>query len=115
MSDESKPGASERPSANWETENAYWQREHSKQAYADKSLSYEDYAPAYRFAVEAVEKYPDKDFDEVEEELARNYHRAEPGFPAPWDTVRPAVRAAWDRVAGVVAPRDFDRGIRGSI
>jgi hypothetical protein len=115
MPDEKKPGQSGQPSVDWKTEDTYWRNQHTNQPYADKARSYEDYAPAYRIAVEAVEKHPDKSFDEIEEELATNYHRAEPGSALPWDTARPAVRAAWDRLAGVLGPRDFDRGIRGNL
>jgi hypothetical protein len=115
MPEEKTPGQSGQPSVDWKTEDDYWRKQHPNQPYADKNRSYEDYAPAYRFAVEAVGKYPDKSFDDVEDELALNYHRAEPGFPLPWDTVHPAVRAAWDRLGGVLSPRDSDRGIRGSI
>jgi hypothetical protein len=115
MPDQNKPGSSGPPSADWKAEDAYWRKEHPNQPYADKNRSYEDYAPAYRIGVEAAEKHSDKSFDEVEEELATNYHRAEAGSPLPWDTVRPAVRAAWDKIGGVVSPRDSDRGIRGSI
>ena len=99
----------------WNQEDAYWREQHQKQSYADKSCSYEDYAPAYRVGVEGAGKYGDKSYDEVEESLATDYEHAEPGSSLPWDTVRPAVRAAWDRLSGVTTPRDSDRGIRGSI
>jgi hypothetical protein len=33
----------------------------------------------------------------------------------PWDTVRPAVKSVWEKMSGVIAPRDPDRGVRGSI
>ena len=101
--------------ADWKSEDAYWREQHRNQPYADKARSYEDYAPAYRVGVEGVGKYGDKTYDEVEESLATDYEHAEPGSPLPWDTVRPAARAAWDRLAGVISPRDSDRGIRGSI
>jgi hypothetical protein len=101
--------------ADWKNEEAYWREQHSKQSYADKQRSYDDYATAYRVAVEGVGKYRGKDYDEVEHSLATDYQHAQAGSPLPWDTVRPAARAAWDRLSGVISPRDSDRGIRGSI
>jgi hypothetical protein len=99
-------------SLDWTVEEAYWREHHSKQAYADKDRSYEDYAAAYRVGAEGAEKYRGRDYDEVEHSLATDYQHAEAGSAIPWDTVRPAVRAAWDRLSGVIGPRDSDRGTR---
>jgi hypothetical protein len=51
----------------------------------------------------------------VEESVAADYEQAKPASALPWDTVRPAASAVWDRMAGIISPRDPDRGIRGSI
>src|SRR5213080_4666068 len=75
-----------------EKEAAYWREQHAKQPYA-KNYSY----------------------DEVEESVAADYEEAKPGSALPWDTVRPAASAVFDRLGGVIGPRDSDRGIRGSI
>ena len=99
----------------WNTEEAHWRKQHGNQPYADKDRPYDDYAAAYRVGVEGAVKYSGKRFDEVEQSLAADYEQSEPGSAIPWDTVRPAVKAAWDRLGGVIAPRDSDRGIRGSI
>ena len=105
----------ERKAPDWNSEEAYWRKQHQNQPYADKNRSYDDYAPAYRVGVEGAAKYSDKDYDEVEDSLASDYQQAEPGSALPWDTVRPAVKAAWDRLGGVITPRDPDRGMRDSI
>jgi hypothetical protein len=100
--------------ADWLSEEAYWRQQHTRQPYAE-SRPYEDYAPAYRVGFEGAAKHAGKEYDEVEESLATDYEHAKAGSALPWDTVRPAARAAWDRLAGVISPRDSDRGIRGSI
>jgi hypothetical protein len=121
MSDQIQPtedkgrGGAGRTAPDWKTEEAYWREQHSKQPYADKNRAYEDYAAAYRVAVEGAGKHAGKEYDEVEHSLATEYERAQAGSAIPWDTVRPAARAAWDRLSGVISPRDSDRGIRGSI
>ena len=93
-------------------ENAYWREHHANQPHADKTLSYEQYAPAYRVGYEGAVKHAGKEFEEIEDDLALDYERARPDSALPWDSARPAVKAAWDRLAGVIAPRDPDRGTR---
>jgi hypothetical protein len=96
-------------------EEAYWREAHGKQPYADKNLTYEHYAPAYRTGYEAAGKYPGKKFEEIESDVALNYEKGRPDDALPWDHVRPAVKAAWDRIGGVIGPRDPDRGMRSGI
>ena len=97
-----------------EKEAAYWREQHAKQSYA-KNYSYEEFEHAYRTGYDTFFKYPGKTFDEVEESVAADYEEAKPGSALPWDTVRPAASAVFDRLGGVIGPRDSDRGIRGSI
>jgi hypothetical protein len=97
-----------------ENEAAYWRQQHSKQPYA-KNSSYGEYEHAYRTGYTSFQKYPGRKFDEVEESVANDYETGKPDSALPWDTVRPAVSSVWDRMSGVVGPRDFDRGIRDSI
>ena len=111
----SREGGSKGSPVDWTQEEAYWRKQHSNQPYADKNRSYEDYAAAYRLGVEGALKHAGRDYDEVEESLAADWKRAQTGSAIPWDTVRPAVRAAWDRLGGVISLRDQDRGMRGSI
>jgi hypothetical protein len=95
-------------------EAAYWRGQHSKQPYA-KNYSYDQFEHAYRTGYDTFLKYPGKSFDEVEESVAADYDNAKPGSALPWDTVRPAVSSVWDRMAGIIGPRDPDRGMRGSV
>jgi hypothetical protein len=96
-------------------EEAYWREHHPEQPYADQNRPYEHYALAYRTGAEAALKHTDKTFEEVEDDVALGYERARPGEVVPWDHARPAVKAAWDRLAGVLGPRDVDRGIRSEL
>jgi len=93
----------------------YWREHHQAQEWADEDSSYEQYAPAYRTGYEGVTKYAGRPYHEIEADLARDYEKNDANPAIPWDRARPAVRAAWDRVSGVVAPRDADRGLRGGI
>ena len=100
--------------ADRQKEAAYWREQHSKQPYA-KNSSYDQYEHAYRTGYTSFQKFRGKKFDEVEESVANDYETGKPDSALPWDTVRPAVSSVWDKMSGVVGPRDFDRGIRGSI
>src|SRR5881392_1506068 len=97
-----------------EREAAYWREQHAKQPYA-KNYAYEEFEHAYRTGYDTFFRYPGKTFDEVEESVAADYEQAKPASALPWDTVRPAASAVFDRLGGVIGPRDSDRGIRGSI
>jgi hypothetical protein len=92
-------------------EAAYWREQHSKQSYA-KNYSYEQFEHAYRTAYNSFFKYPGKKFEEVEDPIALDYEKSKPGSALPWDTVRPAVNAVWERMTGVISPRDPGRGVR---
>ena len=96
------------------TEAAYWRQQHSKQPYA-KKYSYAQFEHAYRTGYDSFLKNPDRKFGEVEDSVAVEYEQGKPDAALPWDTVRPAVSSVWERMSGVIGPRDPDRGIRGSI
>jgi hypothetical protein len=93
-------------------EEAYWREHHAEQPYADKNVSYERYAPAYRVGIEAADRYPGKNFEEIEDDVVLDYERAKPEDPLPWDHARHAVHAAWAKLSNEVSPRDPGRGIR---
>ena len=96
-------------------EEEYWRENHGAQSWADEQSSFEHYAPAYRTGYEGALKYEGKEYDQVEADLARDYENHDANAVVPWERARPAVRAAWDRMAGVVGPRDTDRGLRGGL
>lgn len=96
-------------------EEQYWRENHAEQSYAAEGYDYSHYAPAYRVGYEALGKYPDKSFDEIEDDVALDYQKHEPGSALPWDEARHASRAAWTKVSGVTTPRDVTRGTRDSI
>ncbi len=96
-------------------EEAYWRENHAAQPWAEKSLNFEHYALAYRTGFEGAQKYAGKQYQEIEADLARDYEKNDANPAMPWDRARPAVKAAWDRLGGVQAPRDTDRGLRGGL
>ncbi len=96
-------------------EDAYWRENHGRQEWASANTSYDDYASAYRTGYEGVGKYGGRQYDEIEGDLARDYEKNDANPAIPWDRARPAVKAAWHRVAGTTGPRDTDRGMRAGV
>jgi len=96
-------------------EDAYWRDNHGSQEWAGEEADYDQYAPAYRTGYEGVTKYAGRDYNDIEGDLARDYDKNDANPAIPWDRARPAVKAAWHRVAGTTGPRDNDRGTRGNI
>lgn len=92
-------------------EAAYWREQHSNQPYAN-SGSYEQFEHAYKTGYNSFLKHRDKNLPDVEEVVALDYERAKPDQALPWDTVRPAVNAVWERMTGVISPRDPGHGVR---
>jgi uncharacterized protein YcfJ len=78
-------------------EDTYWRENHRNEPYYTEGRNYDDfYAPAYRAGYEGRVKYDGRTFDEVESDLQADYRRY--SDMDSWDEVRPASRAAWDRV-----------------
>lgn len=97
-----------------EAEERYWREHHQGQPHAKQGSTFEHFAPAYRVGAEAAQKYPGKEFQDIEDDVALDYSKHQPGEALPWDHVRAASHAAWARASGLF-DREPTRGIRGSI
>lgn len=95
-------------------EENYWRDEHAKQEWSGDA-PYEHFEPAYKTGIQGAMKYAGRHFNEIENDLARDYEKNDANPAIPWDRARPAVKGAWDRLGGVMGPRDTDRGMRGGI
>lgn len=92
-------------------EDAYWRDNHSSRPYAGGS-DFDEYRPAYGYGVDAQTRYPDRTFDEVEQELGRDWNSKRGDSNLEWDRAKHASRAAWQRVSDGVEramPGDSDR------
>ena len=79
-------------------EDTYWRREHLSRPYYDKSMTYEDYGPAYRYGWESSRSHANRKFDEVETDLGRGWDKARAKSRLGWEKAKFAARDAWDRV-----------------
>ncbi len=79
-------------------EAAYWRDNYASRPYVEGNATYDDYGPAYAVGVDAFNRYPDRNFEDFESELHRDWGTQRRSSSLDWDRARPAARDAWDRV-----------------
>jgi hypothetical protein len=89
-------------------EEAYWRDNYSSRPYVTGGASYDEYGPAYRYGVDSYSRHAGRSFDEVEPELARDWHGARGTSSLEWERAKHATRDAWHRVERAL-PGDADR------
>jgi hypothetical protein len=92
-------------------EMTHWRENFNGQPYA-KDATFDDYAPAYQYGVDAYQKDSSRTFDEVEGDLGRNWASARGTSSMEWDRAKNASRDAWYRLSDRVeraTPGDSDR------
>lgn len=92
-------------------EEAYWRDNYSSRPYVTSGATYDDYAPAYRYGADRFTKYPGRSFDDVETDLARDWHAARGKSSLEWEHAKHATRDAWHRLGNAVeraVPGDSD-------
>ena len=79
-------------------ETEYWRNEHKARPYFDKSRTFDDYEPAYRYGWESRSQYRDRTWDtSLENDLERGWEKAKGKSALAWDKAKDAVRDSWDR------------------
>jgi hypothetical protein len=93
-------------------EDEYWRTNYASRPYVQSGASYDDYAPAYRYGYERYPEYHGRSFDEVENDLSRDWDRAKGTSRLTWDEAKHATRDAYYRVSDSLeraTPGDSDR------
>lgn len=74
----------------------YWQRAFITEPYYDSSLSYDDYAPAYRAGI--VDRLNhNRSWDDAESDLRTLWNRYKGASRLNWENAKQAMQAAWYR------------------
>ncbi|OWQ91832.1 hypothetical protein CDN99_05495 [Roseateles aquatilis] len=99
MTDFSKLRGETRP-ANLDpvAEAAYWREHYAKRPYIEPGDTHDDFGPAYAYGVDAFARFPDRDFDDFESELHRDWGSQRQGSSLEWARAKPAVKDAWQRI-----------------
>lgn len=83
-------------SVNPTEEDAFWRDHYTTRPYA-AGRSYEDLQPAYRYGWEARTRHEDRNWNDVEADLGREWNERH-GSRLSWDHARNATQDAWNRV-----------------
>jgi uncharacterized protein YjbJ (UPF0337 family) len=80
-------------------EEEYWKENYRNRPYFREGMDYSQYAPAYRYGWEsaAKEAYRSRTFEEVEQNLQRDWEADRTSYPRPWSEIREATRDAYNR------------------
>ena len=85
----------------WNAEDTYWKSNYKSRPYASAAgREYDYYRPGYRYGYESASRYQDRQWDDVESELERDYAKYEHRGQTTWEQIKDAVRDAWNRVTG---------------
>lgn len=79
-------------------EEAYWRETFLSRPYADETLGYDHYRPAYRYGWESRARFPDRRWDQVERELENGWRENRGTSRLGWTDAKLAARDAWQRV-----------------
>lgn len=92
-------------------EEAYWRENFASRDYVTPGSTYDDYGPAYRYGVDTFSRYPGREFDSMESDLATEWTRAKGNSSLEWERAKYAARDSWDRLSDTVeraVPGDSD-------
>jgi hypothetical protein len=81
-------------------QDAYWERMCCQERYYNPALDYEDYAPAYCVGYIGYVQYGGE-FEDAEKSLCANWERIKGDSRLSLEGALPAMRAAWQHMAGV--------------
>jgi hypothetical protein len=79
-------------------EDSYWRDNYLQRPYADGTLSYDHYRPAYRYGWESRERHAGRRWTEVERELERGWRGNRGTSRLGWSEAKHAARDAWQRI-----------------
>lgn len=79
-------------------EDAYWRENYIHRPYADDTLSYDHYRPAYRYGWESRSRHLGRRWGEVERELEHAWRQNRGTSRLGWSDAKLAARDAWQRI-----------------
>ena len=93
-------------------EDAYWKENYASRSYVENGSTYDDYGPAYGYGVNAFNSNPHRKFDDVEQEMSRDWGKSRGTSSLEWDRAKHASKDAWNRLSDKIeraVPGDSDR------
>jgi hypothetical protein len=84
----------------WGTERDYWRTNYQSRPYVSADRAFEYYEPGYRYGYQEAKRQAGRTWDQVKDDLQREWNEFQYRGQARWEDVKDAVRDAWDRVTG---------------
>jgi hypothetical protein len=94
-------GSSAAEAVNPTAEEEFWRETFIREPYFVQGRAYEYYAPGFRAGWRGRVRHSSGSFDQAEAELKADYDLTKGELDPVWQEVRPAARAAWERVGRV--------------
>jgi hypothetical protein len=91
-------GKSAAESVNPTAEELFWRETYVREPYYVAGRTFEYYAPGFRAGWSGRVRHDGRSFDQAEADLVADYVLAKSELDPEWREIRPAARAAWDRV-----------------
>jgi hypothetical protein len=85
-------------SINLTAEEQYWRETFVRESYYERGRPWGYYAPAFRAGWEGRVRHDGRSFEEAEPALIAGYNAGKTALYPDWSAVRPAAKAAWERV-----------------
>lgn len=82
-------------------EVTYWRDNYASRPYYEKSTTFQEYEPAYRYGWESRGAHGNRTWMEVENDLSSGWNKAKGESNLGWDRAKHATRDAWERVSHV--------------
>ncbi len=98
-------GKSAAEAVNPTVEEAFWRETYVREPYYVKGRPYEYYAPGFRAGWEGRVRHDGRSFEDAEADLRADYNLTKTELDPDWSEIRPAARAAWERVDRAWKPK----------
>ena len=85
----------------------YFRENFRSRPYVVAGKPYEEYQPAYRYGIDARERYQNRTWDQVEADIERGWDKAKGVSKMAWQEAKAAVKDAWHHVERAM-PGDAD-------
>lgn len=79
-------------------EHAFWEKEFKARPYYQEGYEYTAYGPAYQYGWETYGRYEGRRFEDIENDLRRDWESNRGERDLSWDQARHATRDAWERL-----------------
>lgn len=80
-------------------ERAFWSEKFCGRVDVEGGSSFEGHGPAYHFGASARDRYPGRNFDDVESEMSSEWVASRGPSILSWEWAKHAARDAWNRIS----------------